>query len=137
MVRVTFRVIGRNRGAIWYFNMEWTISVKGILWLSFSLLGIVAGTLIQKRYAQHVDLVTGSTYQVECCFIIFSILLLLFMIRHGEATKVASYFYLTPPLAAYWGWLFFDEQWNAITLAGSGLVVGALILIRPMKNSQT
>ena len=77
-----------------YGTSTWsgTISVKGILWLSFSLLGIVAGTLIQKRYAQHVDLVTGSTYQVECCFIIFSILLLLFMIRHGKATKVASYF---------------------------------------------
>ncbi len=146
-----------------------TISVKGILWLSFSLLGIVVGTLIQKRYAQHVDLVTGSTYQYSAALLFFtflsfsletgninwqaefiltllwlvlilsivSILLLLFMIRHGEATKVASYFYLTPPLAAYWGWLFFDEQWNAITLAGSGLVVGALILIRPMKNSQT
>jgi len=147
-------------------NWEGVITTEGIAWLSFSLIGIVAGTLIQKRYAQNVDLITGSSYQYAAALLFFatlsfsmetgkvdwsfefmltlswlvivlsliSILILLYMIRHGEATKVASYFYLTPPLAAFWGWLFFDEQWSWITLTGASLVIGALVLIKPMKK---
>lgn len=147
-------------------SWEGVISTEGLAWLSFSLMGIVAGTLIQKRYAQNVDLITGSSYQYAAALLFFatlsfsmeagkvdwsfefiltlswlvivlsliSILILLYMIRHGEATKVASYFYLTPPLAAFWGWLFFDEQWSWITLTGASLVIGALVLIKPMKK---
>jgi len=147
-------------------NWEGVITTEGIAWLNFSLMGIVAGTLIQKRYAQNVDLITGSSYQYAAALLFFatlsfsmetgkvdwsfefiltlswlvivlsliSILILLYMIRHGEATKVASYFYLTPPLAAFWGWLFFDEQWSWITLTGASLVIGALVLIKPMKK---
>jgi len=148
-------------------NWEGAITLQGITWLSFALIGLVAGTLIQKRYAQHVDLLTGSSYQYAATLLLFtalsfsietgnvewnvnfmltltwlvialsivSILLLLFMIRHGEAAKVASYFYLTPPLAAFWGWLFFDEQWSWITLIGAGFIIGALIIIKPAKNN--
>lgn len=142
------------------------ITLQGIAWLCFSLAGIVAGTLLQKRYAQHVDLITGSTYQYAAALLFFSvlsfsletgrvewnlnlmltiawlvivlsiisILLLLYMIRHGDATKVASYFFLVPPVAAFWGWLFFDEQWSWVTLSGASLVIIALILIKPMKQ---
>jgi len=141
---------------------EGVISYTGIIWLTISLFSIVAGTLLQKRFAQHVDLITGSSFQYGASLIYFmilsfsietgevdwninltltlawlvivlslvAILLLLYMIRHGEATRVASYFYLTPPFAAFWGWLFFDEQWSWMTIAGGILVVGALVMNR-------
>ncbi len=144
------------------------ITIEGVSWLILALFGIVSGTLLQKRYAQKVDLITGSAYQYSAAFLFFlilsqtlesgkvdwninlvltlawlvivlsliAILLLLYMIRHGEATKVASYFYLTPPLAALWGWLFFDEPWNWVTLLGAGTVVASLILIKPGGNVQ-
>jgi len=146
-------------------SWEGVITFEGISWLLFALPGIVAGTLLQKRYAQDVDLITGSCYQYAAAlgfFVILSfiletgkvdwsfnlmltlawlvivlslaaILLLLYMIRHGEASRVASYFYLIPPFAAFWGWLFFDEQWSWMTVIGAMLVVGALILIRPSR----
>lgn len=148
-------------------NWEGVITIKGITWLVLALSSIVAGTLLQKKYAQNVDLITGSSYQYFAALLFFglvsmtmetgkvdwninfiltlswlilalslvAILLLLYMIRHGEASRVASYFYLVPPLAAFWGWLFFDEQWSWLTLIGSGLVITALILIRPSKAS--
>lgn len=65
---------------------------------------------------------------------IVSILLLLYMIRQGEATRVASYFYLVPPLTAIQGWLFFDEQWSWLTMAGGLLVVAALFYSKPGKQ---
>ena len=148
-------------------NWGGVITAKGIVWLVFSLLGIVAGTLLQKRTAQHVDLLTGSSYQYTAALLFFflmsmslearevdwtphlaltlawlvialslsAILLLLYMIRHGEAARVASYFYLVPPLAAFWGWFFFDEQWSWLTLIGASLVIGALILSKPSPSS--
>lgn len=144
-------------------SWEGVITPEGIGWLLLALFGIVSGTLLQKRYAQKVDLITGSAYQYSAALLFFSVmsvtfetgqvewninlaltlawlvvalslaavLLLLYMIRHGEATKVASYFYLIPPLAAFWGWLFFDEQWNWVSLLGAVIVVAGLILIRP------
>jgi drug/metabolite transporter (DMT)-like permease len=59
-----------------------------------------------------------------------AILLLMRMIREGEAAKVASYFYLTPPITALIAWLLFDEvltNWAIggifVTAAGVYLVV--------------
>lgn len=148
-------------------SWEGVISFSGIAWLTLSLVGICAGTLIQKRYAQHVDLITGSSYQYGASLVLYlilslsletgsvewnitfiatlawliialsliAILLLLYMIRHGEATRVASYFYLVPPFTALQGWLFFDEKWSWMTIAGAILVIAALVMNRP-KNTR-
>jgi len=148
---------------------EGSITVTGISWLILALAGIVTGTLLQKRFAHNVDLVTGSLYQYSAALVLFfilsfsletreviwhfnliltiawlvlalslvAVLLLLYMIRHGEAAQVASYFYLVPPLAIFWGWLFFDEQWSVLTLLGSALIIIALVLIRPNSGKNT
>lgn len=47
-----------------------------------------------------------------------AILLLLVMIREGEASKVASYFYLVPVLTAIEAWILFGETMNAVGIAG-------------------
>ena len=143
-------------------NWEGVITVANLTWLFLALGGICAGTLIQKRYAEHVDLVSGSAYQYAAALVFFivlsfslesgevqwtfqfiatmawlvlvlslaAILLLMYLIRHGEATRVSSYFYLVPPLTAIQGWLFFNEQWSWNTLAGAALVIIALAMNR-------
>ncbi|MEE9309872.1 MAG: DMT family transporter [Cocleimonas sp.] len=149
-------------------SWEGTITTKGIIWLIVALPAIVAGTLLQKRYAQNVDIITGSSYQYGAALLLFAllsfttevgivdwnitfvatlawliivlsviaILLLLYMIRHGEATRVASYFYLVPPFAAFHGWLLFDEQWSWMTVAGAVMVIGALAMNRPSQSTK-
>ena len=151
-----------------YSASSWggVITWEGIAWLTLALVGICAGTLLQKRYAQNVDLITGSSYQYGASLLFYTmlsftvetgvvdwsmtfvftlawliivlsliaVLLLLYMIRHGEAARVASYFYLVPPLTAFQGWLFFDEQWSWLTIAGAGLVIAALIISKPKIN---
>jgi len=60
-----------------------------------------------------------------------AILLLLVMIREGEASKVASYFYLVPALTALEAWLLFDEALNSIALAGIAIAVtGVWLTVR-------
>ena len=63
-----------------------------------------------------------------------AVLLLMYMIKNGEATRVASYFYLVPPITVLQGWLLFDEQLSWLTALGGSLVVIALIINRPQKK---
>jgi drug/metabolite transporter (DMT)-like permease len=60
-----------------------------------------------------------------------AILLLLWMIRHGSATRVSSLFYLVPPLTALEAYFLFGERlgWTAfvgliLTMIGVALIVG-------------
>lgn len=144
---------------------EGVISSAGIAWLTLALFSICTGTLVQKRYAQHVGLMRGSMYQYAASLALYlvlsftletgavewnltfiatlvwlvialsfaAVLLLMYMIKHGEATRVASYFYLVPPVTVLQGWLLFDEQWSWLTIVGGSLVVIALIMNRPRK----
>lgn len=59
---------------------------------------------------------------------IAAILLLMFMIREGEAARVASYFYLVPPITALEAWLLFDESLGAVSLVGMAVVVVGVYL---------
>ena len=59
--------------------------------------------------------------------------LLFTMIRHGEASRVASLFFLTPPVTAVMAWLLFDEALPAVALAGLAVSAAgvALVTARP------
>lgn len=61
-----------------------------------------------------------------------AILLLMYMIREGEAAKVASYFYLVPPVTVLEAWLLFGETFNVLALVGIGItVLGVYLVLRP------
>ncbi|MEZ5832489.1 MAG: DMT family transporter [Dongiaceae bacterium] len=58
-----------------------------------------------------------------------SIALLTWMISRGAASKVASLFYLTPPIAAIGSYFWFDETLSALALAGMAVIVFGLYLL--------
>jgi len=65
-----------------------------------------------------------------------AILLLMLMIREGKAAKVASYFYLTPPLTALLAWLLFDEQLTFWSAGGMLVaVLGVYLVVRTPAHS--
>jgi drug/metabolite transporter (DMT)-like permease len=55
--------------------------------------------------------------------------LLLWMIRKGAASKVASLFYLTPPMAALAGYFVFGETLALPALAGMALAAAGVALV--------
>lgn len=65
-----------------------------------------------------------------------AILLLMYMIREGEASKVASYFYLVPLVACAEAWLLFDEALPPIAIGAILLTVLGVYLVvkKPTKN---
>lgn len=58
-----------------------------------------------------------------------AILLLMYMIREGEAAKVASYFYLVPPATSIEAWLLFEESLPLLAIAAIGLTVTGVYLV--------
>jgi drug/metabolite transporter (DMT)-like permease len=58
-----------------------------------------------------------------------SIALLTWMISRGAASKVASLFYLTPPIAAIGSYFWFDERLSGLALAGMAVIVFGLYLL--------
>lgn len=49
---------------------------------------------------------------------VVAIMLLLYMVEQGEASKVTAYLYLVPPATALEAWLLFDEQLSSISIIG-------------------
>lgn len=55
--------------------------------------------------------------------------LLYTMIRHGEASRVTSYFFLTPPVTAVMAFLLFGERLPASALAGLAVSAAGVALV--------
>ena len=66
---------------------------------------------------------------------IAAILLLMLMIRHGQAAVVASYFYLTPAATAIEAWFLFGEQPGQLAFAGIAVVCLGVYLARAKAKS--
>jgi drug/metabolite transporter (DMT)-like permease len=58
-----------------------------------------------------------------------AITLLYIMIRRGAAAKVASLFYLVPPVTAVFAFLLFGETLGVLALAGMALAALAVALV--------
>lgn len=58
-----------------------------------------------------------------------AILLLLFMLQRGEATTVATYFYLVPVCTSLMAWGIFGEPLTSVILTGMGVTVLGMLLV--------
>lgn len=58
-----------------------------------------------------------------------AISLLYLLIRHGEASRVASLFYLVPPVTALMAYALFGERLDAVAFAGMGMTVTGVALV--------
>ncbi|GHB07524.1 DMT family transporter [Modicisalibacter luteus] len=69
---------------------------------------------------------------------ISAILLLMALIRRGAASRVASLFYLVPPLTALEAWLLFDETLGPVALLGMAIAIaGVLLVVRTGRGPDT
>ncbi|MCW8327215.1 DMT family transporter [Photobacterium sp. SDRW27] len=58
-----------------------------------------------------------------------AILLLLYMVKNGESSKVASTFYLVPPMTAFQAWFVFGESFDGYGAIGFLLAAVAVYLV--------
>lgn len=60
---------------------------------------------------------------------VVAILLLMYMVKQGDAAKVTAYFYLVPPATAVEAWLLFDEQLAFMTIMGMMLCAFSVYIV--------
>lgn len=60
---------------------------------------------------------------------IAAILLLMALIKRGEASRVASLFYLVPPVTALEAWWLFDEALPPIALLGMAVALTGVVMV--------
>jgi len=65
-------------------------------------------------------------YLVAMSITIYAMLIWLF--RHGAATRVATLFYLVPPVTSTAAWILFGEQLGVLALAGMAVTVAGVAL---------
>ncbi len=60
---------------------------------------------------------------------VVAILLLMYMVEQGDASKVTAYFYLVPPATAIEAWLLFDEQLAISSIIGMVLCAVSVYIV--------
>lgn len=100
-------------------------------YLSTALMMAVLTLAFEQQHVEWHPQLIGALLWLVFGLSVSAILLLMLMIREGEVSRVASYFYLVPPVTALEAWLLFDEQLSAIALGGMVLaVLGVYMVLR-------
>jgi len=95
-----------------------------------ALFGIVA-LLFETREINWTAQFVAALLWLVLALSLGAILLLTWLIKHGEASKVSSLFYLVPPVTAIEAWLLFGEPLGWIKVAGIALVaLGVWLVMR-------
>lgn len=74
--------------------------------------------------------VLGALLWLVLALSLVAVLLLMLMIKHGEANRVASLFYLVPALTSLETWILFDETLSVVALYGIILCMLGVYLAR-------
>ena len=98
-----------------------------------ALFGIVALLFETREIDWTVQFVAALLWLV-LALSLGAILLLTWLIKHGEASKVSSLFYLVPPVTAIEAWLLFGEPLGWIKVAGIALVALGVWLVMRRKS---
>ena len=98
------------------------------------LLAIIAFTFETREVEWTMQLVLALVWLIFGLSVT-AVLLLMYLIRKGEAAKVASYFYLVPVFAATETWILFDEKLSLVAVMGMLLTVLGIYLVIKTKQS--
>ncbi|MEX0753193.1 MAG: DMT family transporter [Xanthobacteraceae bacterium] len=100
-----------------------------IQYAASGLLFVVAAFVFEIRYVQWTAEFMLALGWLVVVLSLGAIWLLYFMIRRSAATRVASLFYLTPPVTALLAWLLFDERLPPLALVGMAVCVAGVFLV--------
>lgn len=108
--------------------------LTGTIWQYFStaiLMGVLAFVFEERQVEWNLTLMLALGWLVFGLSVA-AILLLMLMIRQGEAARVASYFYLVPPVTSLEAWLLFGEALSWIQVVAIGVTVcGVYLVLKP------
>jgi drug/metabolite transporter (DMT)-like permease len=100
--------------------------------IQFATSGLISGVcalLFESRQIIWSNEMIGSLIWSILCISIGAISLLFILIRRGNATKVSSLMYLTPPTTAILAWIFFKEPLTPMIVFGTVVTSLGVLLV--------
>ncbi|MCO4798243.1 MAG: DMT family transporter [Colwelliaceae bacterium] len=88
----------------------------------------------QQPVVWHVEFIFSLAWLVLALSVI-AILLLMYMVEQGDASKVTTYFYLVPPTTAIEAWLLFDEQLSILSVFGMVLCAVSVYIVNKKSSN--
>ena len=138
MVAAVTALLGISTGTLYQKRFGQGVNlITGSLWQYISvalLMGFMAWSFESRNVVWDKQLLLALGWLV-IGLSVTAILLLMYMIREGEAAKVASYFYLVPPVASIEAWLLFNESLSFLAMIAILITVaGVYLVIRPSQT---
>ena len=128
----TLALVGITVGTLYQKRFGGGIDLRVGLWVQFA----AAGALFMLGAAVFEDRVVhwSPQFVFALAWLVFvlslgAIWLLYFLIRRSAATRVVSWFYLTPPVTALMAWLWFGERLAPLALVGMTICVVGVFLV--------
>ena len=124
---------GITTGTVYQKRFCSTMNVRTGNTIQFTAALVIAGVFSLFLESQHV--IWSSAFVISLAWMTVAIsvgalALLYFMIRHGAVARVASLFYLVPPVTALIAWPLFGERFSHLGLVGLLLTVLGVALAR-------
>lgn len=98
------------------------------------MVALAATTMFGDQHWDGAPVLWGSLIWVILAVSVGGIVSLLWMMRHGEATRVTSLFLLIPPVASLQAFAFFHEVLLPLQLLGFALALGGVLLVRSLPS---
>lgn len=119
-------------GTVWQKRHGGTIDLRTGAAIQFAAAAVVLAPLALLLESREVRWSGELVFALAWLVLVLSlgaVFLLLYLIRQGAATRVASLFYLVPPTTALIAWPLFGESYGVAAMAGMGLGMLAVWLV--------
>ncbi|MBQ0755686.1 MAG: EamA family transporter [Amphritea sp.] len=138
IVAALLALVGISLGTLYQKRFGGQVDLlTGSIWQYLAtavVMGVLAFFFEERQIEWNLTLVLALGWLVFGLSI-SAILLLMFMIREGEAARVASYFYLVPPVTTLEAWILFGESLNWVQVAAIMVTVcGVYLVLKPRRK---
>ncbi|WP_104205112.1 DMT family transporter [Billgrantia saliphila] len=104
------------------------LSGTAVQYLAAGILLGLGALLFEDRHIEWTPTFILTLAWLVLVLSIAAILLLMALIRRGEASRVASLFYLVPPVTALQAWWLFDERLPVVALVGMAITILGVVM---------
>lgn len=125
-------LVGITLGTLYQKRFGGQVDWRPALLVQYSAAGALFGAGAAASEALRVQ--WSGEFLIAFAWLVFvlsfgAVWLLYFLIRRTAAARVASLFYLTPPVTALMAWALFDERLSAPALVGMAICVAGVFLV--------
>jgi drug/metabolite transporter (DMT)-like permease len=125
-------LFGITVGTLYQKRFGGGIDWRPALWVQYAAAGLLFACGAEVSETGTVHWTPRFVFALGWLVLVLSfgaVWLLYFLIRRAAATRVASLFYLTPPVTALLAWVLFDERLAPLALLGMAICVLGVFLV--------